>query len=219
MHGREPLACASAGNFGQALALAAARRNRPVHVFTASNADPFKVARLRRLGAEVNTTDEDFDGAKEQARQRANEEGWFFVEDGGDPRIAEGAGTIAAEMESPDRAARVVTEARALGLRARTGSPDDIGDADVICTCTSSVTPLFDGANLAPGVHINAIGSYQPERRELDDTTIRRCRLVVEDHSIAFLEAGDLAIPAAGRAGPVTPSPPGDERPCPAAGR
>src|SRR5262249_33565615 len=101
--GREPLACASAGNFGQALALAAARRGRPVHVFTASNVDPFKAARMRRLDAELHVTDEDFDGAKEQARQHANEEGWFFVEDGGDPRIAEGAGTIAAEMEAAPR--------------------------------------------------------------------------------------------------------------------
>lgn len=55
MHGCEPLACASAGNFGQALALWAARRDLPVHVFTASTVDPFKAARMRGLGAEVHS--------------------------------------------------------------------------------------------------------------------------------------------------------------------
>src|SRR3954451_18855871 len=47
--GDEPLACASAGNFGQGLAYAGRTHGRPVHVFTAASANPHKVARMRAL--------------------------------------------------------------------------------------------------------------------------------------------------------------------------
>ncbi|HEX6912330.1 MAG TPA: pyridoxal-phosphate dependent enzyme, partial [Longimicrobium sp.] len=48
------LVCASAGNFGQGLAYAARRRGRPVRVFAAETANPFKVDRMRQLGARVH---------------------------------------------------------------------------------------------------------------------------------------------------------------------
>ena len=89
------------------------------------------------------------------------------------------------------------------GLHVRVGAPSDVETADLICTCTASERPLFDGRQLAPGVHINAIGSYQPETRELDTPTIVRARVVVETRVAALLEAGDLLIPIAeGAIGP-----------------
>jgi cysteine synthase len=100
---RRPLACASAGNFGQGLALAGARRSREVHVFTARDINPLKARRMRALGAHVHIAEQDFDGAKEQAQQMALEHGWRFIEDGAEPRLAEGAGTIAAELETVSR--------------------------------------------------------------------------------------------------------------------
>jgi ornithine cyclodeaminase/alanine dehydrogenase-like protein (mu-crystallin family) len=50
---------------------------------------------------------------------------------------------------------------------------------------------------LPDGVHVNAVGSYRPDTRELDGETIRRARLVVEERAAAFAEAGELAIPVA----------------------
>jgi threonine dehydratase len=92
------LVCASAGNFGQGLAYAARRRNVPLTVFAAESANPAKVERMRRLGAEVHLEGADFDEAKAAARALAESEGWRFVEDGREPEIAEGAGTIALEL-------------------------------------------------------------------------------------------------------------------------
>ncbi|WP_254645072.1 threonine/serine dehydratase [Streptomyces sp. BV286] len=91
--------CASAGNFGQAVAYAGRARSVPVTVFTAHDANPNKVTRIRELGAEVIQSGEDFDAAKEAARTYARtRRQCIFVEDGDEPLIAEGAGTIAVEL-------------------------------------------------------------------------------------------------------------------------
>jgi alanine dehydrogenase len=68
-------------------------------------------------------------------------------------------------------------------------------ESDVICTCTSSPTPLFDGGWLRPGTHLNLVGAFQPETREVDDTTIKRAYVVVDAYDGALQEAGDLLIP------------------------
>ncbi len=67
--------------------------------------------------------------------------------------------------------------------------------ADLICTATNSPTPLFDGAWLRPGTHINAIGAYTKTTRELDTEAIRRSRVLVDRRQAAQVEAGDLVIP------------------------
>ena len=94
----ESVVCASAGNFGQGLAYAARRRGLACTVFAAEHANPMKVAAMRRLGAEVHLIGADFDAAKDAARQHANQTGQRFVEDGAEPAIADGAGTIALEL-------------------------------------------------------------------------------------------------------------------------
>ncbi|HEY3714021.1 MAG TPA: pyridoxal-phosphate dependent enzyme [Jatrophihabitantaceae bacterium] len=91
--------CASAGNFGQAIAYAARRRDIPITVFSARNANPVKVARMREFGAEVVLDGEDFDVAKSRAIEHAAARSdRIFVEDGRDPAISEGAGTIGVEL-------------------------------------------------------------------------------------------------------------------------
>lgn len=68
-------------------------------------------------------------------------------------------------------------------------------ESDVLCTCTTSQAPLFDGNMIRQGTHINAIGSFQPTTRELDDTLIRRSRIVIDTYDGALAEAGDLLLP------------------------
>lgn len=69
--------------------------------------------------------------------------------------------------------------------------------ANLICTCTSSHTPLFDGKLLARGTHINAVGAFTPETRELDSETVRRARVILDAESAAGREAGEILIPIA----------------------
>lgn len=75
------------------------------------------------------------------------------------------------------------------------GSLSNLRQADVICTATTSATPLFEIADLKPGVHINAVGSYKSHQRELPEDVIKTSRLVVDQRAAVLHEAGELAIP------------------------
>lgn len=90
--------CATAGNFGQAVAYAAARNGVKPIVYCATNANPLKVERMKRLGADVRQAGENFDASKEAAKEYCAQHGAYFVEDGRDVAISEGAGSIAVEL-------------------------------------------------------------------------------------------------------------------------
>lgn len=68
-------------------------------------------------------------------------------------------------------------------------------ESDVLCTCTTSHEPLFDGRLLRPGTHLNLVGAFQTHTREVDDETVRRSRVIVDTYEGALAEAGDLIIP------------------------
>lgn len=111
MRRRQDLAqvvCASAGNFGQAIAYAGRARGIGVQVFAAENANQQKLAAIRRLGARVHLHGEDLDAAKAEAKAAARADGLFFVEDGREPEITEGAGTIAVELGRYDEPIDVI---------------------------------------------------------------------------------------------------------------
>lgn len=83
-----------------------------------------------------------------------------------------------------------------LGLKVEPAVAETVArESDVICTCTTSPTPLFDGNWLRPGIHLNLVGAFQPETREVDDITVKRARVVVDTYEGALQEAGDLLIP------------------------
>ena len=73
-----------------------------------------------------------------------------------------------------------------------------VENADIVLCATTSATPLFDGNALQPGTHITAVGTFIPEKREVDTITIRRAhRIVVDSREACLEEAGDLIIPNA----------------------
>jgi ornithine cyclodeaminase/alanine dehydrogenase len=74
-------------------------------------------------------------------------------------------------------------------------SPEEVLQADIICTASSSATPLFDGKLVKDGTHINGIGSHSPGARELDTEIIRRSLFIGDSREACFSEAGDIMIP------------------------
>jgi threonine dehydratase len=94
----EPLVCASAGNFGQAMAYACRKWKLPLKIFASINANSFKVKRMKELGGSVILKGMDFDEAKKIAREEAILSGHRFVEDSLDIETAIGAGTIGLEL-------------------------------------------------------------------------------------------------------------------------
>ena len=74
-------------------------------------------------------------------------------------------------------------------------SAENVLEADIICTCTTSSVPLFDGEKINQGTHINGIGSHTPDSRELDTATILRSKVVGDSREACLREAGDIIIP------------------------
>ncbi len=76
------------------------------------------------------------------------------------------------------------------------GSPAEaLRQADVVCTATTSSTPVFADGDLQPGVHINAVGAYTPQMQEIPAETVARAKVVIDHHESSLAEAGDLIIP------------------------
>jgi ornithine cyclodeaminase len=89
------------------------------------------------------------------------------------------------------RAVRPVERVDVLGRDAR-DADGLVAAADVVCCCTTSATPLFDGALVADRATVVAIGSHEPAARETDDALARRATVVVESRASALREAGDV---------------------------
>jgi ornithine cyclodeaminase len=92
---------------------------------------------------------------------------------------------------APDAASQLEAQC---GVRVRmTDTAAAVDNADIVVTASRSTTPLFDGATLAAGCFVAAIGSSLPTTRELDDTALRRASRIVLDWAPQTLrEAGDL---------------------------
>ncbi len=86
---------------------------------------------------------------------------------------------------------------------ARVGTVDDIAHADIVACCTTARTPLFDGALLPASATIVAVGSHEPDAREIDETAVAGSTVIVEALSAALREAGDVI--QAVQAGAVDP--------------
>lgn len=69
-----------------------------------------------------------------------------------------------------------------------------VQDADIVVCATTAAEPLFDGTDLKPGTHVTAVGSYKPDVREVDATTVRQAWVVVDSREAALEEAGDILI-------------------------
>lgn len=85
------------------------------------------------------------------------------------------------------------TKLRALAL----GSPEadeTLRAADVVVCATSARTPLFDSALLRDDVVVIAVGSHEPDARELDAALLARATVVVEERDTALREAGDVVL-------------------------
>jgi ornithine cyclodeaminase/alanine dehydrogenase len=80
-------------------------------------------------------------------------------------------------------------------LKVLSSADEVVGKSDVVVTVTTSPMPVFSGSSLREGTHLNAIGAFTPETREVDSETVKRACLFVDSYEGALSEAGDLLIP------------------------
>jgi ornithine cyclodeaminase len=120
-----------------------------------------------------------------------------------------GAGKVAASMISAYRAAfpgievtiwnRTASAATDLADRMRASATDDlrgaVGQADLIATTTMAREPVIQGGWLKPGTHLDLIGAYRPDMREVDDEVLRRARIFVDSRKTTIGHIGEIQIP------------------------
>lgn len=93
------------------------------------------------------------------------------------------------------RFAAEMTEVLGVPVEVAPSASSALADADIVCTATVAREPVFADADLRPGTHINAIGSYKPHVQEIPSATVARARVVVDHRESALAETGDLLIP------------------------
>jgi ornithine cyclodeaminase len=124
-----------------------------------------------------------------------------------------GAGGLAPHLIAAHRAVRPGIERVLVWNRTRTRAealvdagvadavvddlPAAVAGADLVSTATMSPEPLIRGAWLTPGTHVDCVGAYLPDRREVDDDVVRRAELFVDSRLAAVHESGDLVVPLA----------------------
>ena len=80
-------------------------------------------------------------------------------------------------------------------VRASASASEAVRGAHIVCTATTAVQPVVNGADLTSGVHINAIGANHAHKRELDDEAVASADVIVVDSiEQSRQEAGDLII-------------------------
>ncbi len=77
-----------------------------------------------------------------------------------------------------------------------------VGEADIVASATMSSTPVLKGAWFRPGQHIDLIGAYKADMREVDDEALRRATIHVDSRDTTFHHIGELKIPL--EAGTIT---------------
>lgn len=92
------------------------------------------------------------------------------------------------------RAQRLAGELQArFGLQTTVGpDPRQLRDAAIICTATNASEPLFEAGDVRADVHINAIGAYRPDMREVPAALLKEAAIFADSVSAVAREAGDL---------------------------
>jgi ornithine cyclodeaminase/alanine dehydrogenase-like protein (mu-crystallin family) len=90
--------------------------------------------------------------------------------------------------------ARVVDELIAAGESATVGSYHEAAACDIVCAATRADTPLFGLGDVSPGAHINLVGSYRLDLREVAADLVAGSTVAVDDRGAAKAEAGDLHL-------------------------
>jgi ornithine cyclodeaminase/alanine dehydrogenase-like protein (mu-crystallin family) len=116
---------------------------------------------------------------------------------GAGPQAVGHVATLAAVRPLQEATYLVRDPSRAAVEAVTLGSPvaeEVLGAADVVVCATSARTPVFDSRVLGKDVVVIAVGSHEPDARELDSRLLRRAAVVVEDVGAALREAGDVVL-------------------------
>ena len=94
-----------------------------------------------------------------------------------------------------EKFSKEMSEKLGLTVESASSSSEAVHGADILCTATTAANPVVSGADLAPGVHMNAIGANHAHKRELDAEAVESADVIVVDSiEQSRQEAGDLIL-------------------------
>ncbi|HET8923342.1 MAG TPA: ornithine cyclodeaminase family protein [Candidatus Acidoferrum sp.] len=110
-------------------------------------------------------------------------------------RNLESARAYGRDASNRENFCKEMSERLGIPVRPCATSSEAVRGADIVSTATTSSQPVVSGADLSPGVHINAIGANHAHKRELDDEAVASADVIVVDSvEQSRQEAGDLII-------------------------
>lgn len=83
------------------------------------------------------------------------------------------------------------------GVRVSESLEPAVRAADIVASATMTTEPIIKGEWLQPGQHIDLIGAYRKDMREVDDAAIQKARVFVDNRHTTIGHIGELMIPIA----------------------
>jgi alanine dehydrogenase len=97
------------------------------------------------------------------------------------------------DRERRETFCREMSEKIGIPVQPANSGGEAVNGADIVITATSATKVVLEGARVAPGIHINAMGANWAQKRELDAAAVERAdKIVVDSVEQAKMEAGDL---------------------------
>ena len=110
-------------------------------------------------------------------------------------RSLESARVYSRDAARREKFSKEMTEQLGFPVQSATSSREAMRGADILCTATTAANPVVNGSDLAPGVHMNAIGANHAHKRELDDEAVASADVIIVDSiEQSRQEAGDLIL-------------------------
>lgn len=110
-------------------------------------------------------------------------------------RKLESARVYGRDAAKRERFSKEMSEKLGFSVESVSSSSEAVRGADILCTATTAANPVVSGADLAPGVHMNAIGANHAHKRELDEDAVECADVIVVDSiEQSRQEAGDLIL-------------------------
>lgn len=91
--------------------------------------------------------------------------------------------------------AKAEAMAAKLGISAAPDLETAVRAADIVTAATMSTDPIIKGAWLQPGTHVDLIGAYRPDMREVDDAALQKARVFVDSFDTTVGHIGEIKIP------------------------
>jgi len=89
---------------------------------------------------------------------------------------------------------KLVVDLRSHGIEAAAGSTKDLAEADLVITATTAREPLFAAEQVKKTAVVAAVGSHEPNARELPGNLLGNGKVYIEDQAAALREAGDVIM-------------------------